>query len=81
MTTTVVELALHSKLPGAIEYADREATTRRLNLDFQNKSVRSILQAVIEQVPGDSVSFSGGIVDAFAARGRGLNKVIKDFAA
>jgi hypothetical protein len=85
MTTSVVELAFAYELPTAIEYANPEATTRPLNLDFQNKSVRWILQAIIEQVPGYSVSFSGGIVDVFAARGREdpsnlLNKVIEDFA-
>ena len=84
MTTTVVELAFAYELPTAIEYADREAATRPLNLDFQNKSVRWILQAIIEQLPGYSVSFSGGIVDVFAARGREdpsnlLNTVIKNF--
>jgi hypothetical protein len=84
MTTNVVELAFAYELPTAIEYADREAATRPLNLDFQNKSVRWILQAIIEQVPGYSVTFSGGIVDVFTARGREdpsnlLNAVIKNF--
>ena len=85
LVASILDLAFAYELPTAIEYADREATTRPLNLDFRNKSVRWILQAIIEQVPGYSVSFSGGIVDVFAARGREdssnlLNKVIKDFA-
>lgn len=84
LVASVVELAFVYELPTAIEYADREATTRPLNSHFQNESVRKILEAITEQVPGYSVSFSGGIVDGFAARGREdpsnlLNKVIKSF--
>ena len=85
LVASIVELAFTYQLPTGIEYADHEATTRPLNLHFQNESVRRILEAITEQVPGYSVSFSGGIVDVFAAKGREdpsnvLNKVIKDFA-
>ena len=85
LVASIVELAFTYQLPTGIEYADREATTRPLNFHFQNESVRRILEAITEQVPGYSVNFSGGIVDVFAARGREdpsnlLNKVIKDFA-
>lgn len=53
-------------------------------MNFQNESVRSILEAITEQVPGYGVSFSRGIVDVFAAKGREdpsnlLNTVIKNF--
>ena len=84
LVASVVELAFAYELPTAIEYADREATTRRLNLNFHNESVRRILEAITEQVPGYSVSFSAGIVDVFAVKGREdsssvLNKVVKEF--
>ena len=84
LVTSIVELAFTYQLPTGIEYADREATTRPLSLHFQNESVRRILEALTEQVPGYGVSFSGGIVDIFAAKGREdpsnlLNKVIKSF--
>ena len=86
LVASIVELAFTYQLPTGIEYADREATTRPLNLHFQNESVRRILEAITEQVPGYGVSFSSGVVDVFAAIGREdptnlLNKVIKDFAA
>jgi hypothetical protein len=83
---SVVELAI------CIRATDRNLNTRTvkpqtrpLNLDFHNESVRRILESITGQVPGYSVSFSGGVVDVFAARGREdssnlLNKVIKDFA-
>ena len=76
---------MHTSYRPQFEYADREATTRPLNLDFHNESVRRIFESITGQVPGYSVSFSGGVVDVFAARGREdssnlLNKVIKDFA-
>ena len=70
LVASIVELAFRYQLPTAIEYADREATTRPLNLQSRNESVRSILEAITEQVPGYSVSFSDGIVESFAARGR-----------
>lgn len=78
-------MAFAYQLPTEIEYADLEASTQPLDLHFQNESVRGILQAITEQVPGYSVSFSSGVVDVFAARGREdpsnlLNKVIRDFA-
>ena len=85
MVASIVELAFTYQLPTAIEYADREATTRPLSLHFRNESVQRIVEAITEEVPGYGVSFSGGIVDVFAARGREdpsnlLNTVIKDFA-
>jgi hypothetical protein len=86
LVATIVDLAFTYQLPTAIEYADRDATTRALNLQFRNESVRGILKTIIRQFPEYGVSFSGGIVDVFAVKGRGdssnlLNKVIKDFAA
>jgi hypothetical protein len=50
----------------------------------ENESLRRILEAVTEQVPGYSVSFSSGVADVFSARGREdpsnlLNTVIKNF--
>ena len=85
LVACVVEMAFAYELPTAIEYADREATTRPLNLEFHNESVRRILESITEQVSGYRVSFSGGIVDVFATKGREdsanlLNKVIRDFA-
>jgi len=84
LVASIVDLAFTYQLPTAIEYADREATTRPLNWRFQNESIRRILEAITERVPGYSVSFSRGIVDVFAARGREdpsnlLNTVIKNF--
>ena len=70
MVASIVELAFAYQLPTAIEYADREASTRPLDLQFQNESVRRSLASITEQVPGYSVSFSGGIVDVFATKGR-----------
>jgi hypothetical protein len=84
MLDNVVDLAFQLQLPTAIEYADREAATRGLNLHFHNESVREILEAIVQQVPEYQVSFSSGIVDIFAGKGREdssnlLNKTIKDF--
>jgi hypothetical protein len=80
----VIDLAFRFQLPTAIEYADHDATTP-LNLHFHNESVRGIIEAIIRQVPEYRVSFSGGIVDIFASKGREdssnlLNKTIRDFS-
>ena len=52
LVASIVELAFTYQLPTAIEYADREATTRPLNLHFRNESVQKILEAITEQVQG-----------------------------
>jgi hypothetical protein len=85
LAATIVDLAFAYQLPTAIEYADRDATTRALNLQFRNESVRGILKTIIRQFPDYGVSFSGGIVDVFALKAREdssnlLNKVVPDFA-
>ena len=81
----LVELAYRYQLPMAVEYADRDAATRPLNLEFRKKSVREILLGIVGQSPEYRVSFSGGIVDIFSPKAREdpsnlLNTVIKDFS-
>ena len=51
LVASIVDLAFRYQLPTAIEYADREATTRRLNSHFQNESVRRILISPSLQLP------------------------------
>jgi hypothetical protein len=85
LVDSVVELAYKYQVPMAIEYADREATTRPLNLEFHNKSFRGIVEAIVKEDPQYRVSFSNGIVDIFSpmAREEGsnlLNKIMKDFS-
>ena len=82
---SVIELAYKYQVPMAIEYADREATTRPLNLEFQNKSFRGIVEAIVKEDPRYRVSFSNGIVDIFSPMAREdssnlLNKIMKDFS-
>jgi hypothetical protein len=67
----VIELAYKYEVPMAIEYADREATTRPLNLEFHNKSFRGIVEATVKEDPQYRVSFSNGIVDIFSPMARG----------
>jgi hypothetical protein len=69
----------------AVEYADNDAATRPLNLQFNNASVRAILEDIVRQAPQYQVSFSNSIVDIFAPKAREdtsnlLNQVIKDFS-
>jgi hypothetical protein len=85
LVDSVIELAYRYQVPTAIEYADREATTRPLNLTFHSKSFRGIVEAIVKEDPQCRVSFSNGIVDIFSPTAREdrsnlLNKIIKDFS-
>jgi len=85
LVASVVDLAYSYQLPMAVEYADSDAATRPLHLQFNNKSVRAILEDIVRQAPQYRVSFSNSIVDIYAPRAREdtsnlLNQVIKDFS-
>jgi hypothetical protein len=85
LVASVVDLAYKYQLPMALEYVDRDATTRALNLQFYNESLRQIFQEIIQRAPKYRVSFSRGLVDVFAPEAREdplnlLNKVIKEFS-
>ena len=64
----MVDLAYEYRLPMALEYVDRDVTTRPLNLQFRNQPVQQILEAIIRQAPKFRVSFSQGLVDITAVR-------------
>jgi hypothetical protein len=85
LVDSIIELAYKYQVPMAIEYADRQATTRPLNLEFHNKSFRGIVEAIVKEDPQYRVSFSNGVVDIFAPMAREdssnlLNKIVKDFS-
>ncbi len=85
LIASVIDLAYEYELPTAIEYIDHDATTRPINLQFRDESVRGILMAIILQIPEYRVSFFDGMVDVYVPKGRQdssnlFNKVIKDFA-
>ena len=82
---SVIELAYDYQVPMAIEYADRDAATKPINLEFHNKSLREMVEAIVKQDQQYRVSFSDGVVDIFSPRAREdrsnlLNKVLKDFS-
>ena len=85
LVDSVIELAYECQVPMAIEYADWEATKRPLNLVFHNKSVREVVEAIVNEDPQYRISFSNGIIDIFSPMAREdrsnlLNKIIKDFS-
>jgi hypothetical protein len=85
LIASVIDLAYEYQLPTGIEYLDHEATTRPIDLQLHDESVRGILVAIIQQTPEYRVSFSEGIVDIYVPKAREdpsnlLNKFIKDFA-
>jgi hypothetical protein len=81
---SVVDLVFEYHLPTAIEYADREASTRKLNLQFHDESVRSILESIIQQDSEYRVNFEEEIVDIFSPKAREdpsnlFNKAVHNF--
>jgi hypothetical protein len=82
---SVTALAYCYGFPTAIEYADREAARRPLNLKFRDRSVREVLEVLVQQTPEYRMSFGDGIVDVYSPRARAddsnvLNRVIRDYA-
>lgn len=80
----VTALAYCYGLPTAIEYVDRDAGHRTLNLKFHDQSVREVLEALVGQTPEYRVDFSEGVVDVYSPRARAdeanvLNSVIRDY--
>jgi len=85
LVACVVDLAYEYQLSMALEFVDADATTRPLNLQFRNQSVRKILEGIIRQAPRYRVNFSQGLVDIFNPESRDdasnpFNAVISDFA-
>src|SRR5215471_12807105 len=85
LISTVVDLAYEYQLPMGIEYVDRDATTRPLDLELHHESLRGILAAVVAQLPEYRVSFLGEVVQIYSPQAREdssnmLNKLIRDFS-
>jgi hypothetical protein len=81
---SILDLAYQYELPIGIEYLDKAAMTRPIDLQFQNESIRKILIAIVQQLPEYQITFSDGLVDLFVPRERQdlsnlLNTVIKQF--
>jgi len=86
LARVVLDLASEYKLPLGIEYVDRGAVRRRLDLRLTNKTVRDILGALVDQLPQYRLSISPGVVEIYSPQAREdksnvLNVVIDDFAA
>src|ERR1700730_12160538 len=81
---SVLGVVYRYELPIGIEYIDKSAMTQPLALRFHNESVRTILLAIIQQVPDYQINFSNGLVNIFSPRERGdgsnlLNTTIGEF--
>jgi hypothetical protein len=80
----VLDIAYQYELPMGIEYLDRQALSRPLDLKFHDASIREVLATLVRQLPEYKIVFSDGLVDIFVPRERQvpsnlLNRVIKDF--
>jgi len=84
MVAVVFDIAYRYETPVALEYVDSLSTTRPLNLQFHDESVRNILRALVDQFPNYEIGFSGDIVDIYSPTARSnssnlLNRVISEF--
>ncbi len=84
LIASLIDLAYEYELPMGIEYLDRDAASRPINVELRNESLRGILVALVQQLSEYRVGFSSGIVDVYAPKAREdtsnmLNKVIKSF--
>ena len=80
----ILDLVYGHHLPTGLEYVNRDAVRRPVELKLQNTSVRETLSALVAQVPEYRISFSGGVVQIYSVRARSdslnlLNTVIDDF--
>jgi hypothetical protein len=85
LVAATLDLAYKYRVPVALEYADREATTEPIDLHLRNESVREIFETVVAKFPHYRVTFSGGIVDIYSSFARTdtsnlLNTVIENFS-
>lgn len=81
----VLDLVSKYQLPLGLEYVDREALRRPLNLRLNNKSVREILQALVAQVPQYRLRISPDVIEVYSPKARAdasnfLNTVVANFA-
>lgn len=56
---SALDIAYQHELPMGIEYLDRKALTRPIDLRFQHESIREILVALARQIPEYQIAFSG----------------------
>ena len=68
---SLLDVVYEAELPLGIEYLDRHALNRRIDVHLHDSSVRRLLLALVQQVPEYQVSFSGGLVDLYSPKGRG----------
>jgi hypothetical protein len=80
LTDSVVEIAFKYQLPLGIEFVDRDAVRKPLNLEIHDKSVRELLNALVAAIPEFRIDLSGGIIQLYAPRVREDNKSILNTA-
>src|SRR6266480_7601476 len=82
---SLISVAYEHGIPMGIEYVDRDAGTRPIDLQLSDESVRGILMAIIHQVPEYRIDFSSRIVTVYSPMARRdpsnlLNMVVKNFS-
>jgi hypothetical protein len=85
LVANLLDLAYEYQVPMGIEYLDRDAARRPINLELHNESLRGIFTAVVAQLPEYRVDFSGRVVHIYSPQARRdasnlLNKSIKNYS-
>lgn len=85
MIACVLELAYEYEIPIGIEFVNREAMTRPIDIQAQDQTVRALLTSIVQQIPDYHVSFADGLVEIFSSSARDdasnmLNRIVKTFS-
>jgi len=84
LVEAVLDLAYEYRLPVALEYLDRDAVRKPLQVNLHDASVREVLTALVVEMPVYRMTFSSGMVDVYSPSARNdpsnlLNDTIGDF--
>lgn len=84
LAAALLKVVYRYHLPLGLEYIDRDAVQRPLELKLRNSSVREVLESLVGQMPEYRVRFGSGVVEVYSPKARQdranlLNTVIGNF--
>lgn len=83
-TELLLDLAYKYGLPMAIEYVEREASSRPVKVVLRHTTLGHALAAIVAEMPGYALSTSEGLIDVYSPHAREdpsneLNLVVKNY--
>jgi hypothetical protein len=86
LVATLLRIIYEHHLPLGLEYVDRDAARRPLDVHLRDTSVQETIQSLVDQLPEYRVTFGPGVVEVYSPKARAdpsnlLNTVIESFQA